>query len=161
MPIYEFYCDKCNTVFNFFSRSVNTTKIPLCPKCKTPLKRQMSLFAKVKRGDNEASGDEMPPFDEQKMEKAMAMLAGEADKIDENDPRQAARLMRKMSDAAGISFGDGMEDALSRLEQGEDPERIEEEMGPLLEGEDPMTFNKKGAGGKKPKPLMDEILYDL
>jgi len=24
MPIYEFYCRKCNTLYNFFSRSVNT-----------------------------------------------------------------------------------------------------------------------------------------
>jgi putative FmdB family regulatory protein len=161
MPIYEFYCEKCNTVYSFFSRSVNTTKIPACPKCKTPLKRQMSVFAKVRRGDNEISGDETPPFDEEKMEKALAMFAGEAEKMDENDPRQAARLMRKMSDAAGISFGDGMEDALSRLEQGENPERIEEEMGPLLEGEDPLLFSKKGTGRKKPKPFIDETLYDL
>ena len=35
MPIYEFYCRKCNTIYNFFSRSVNTEKIPFCPKCKS------------------------------------------------------------------------------------------------------------------------------
>lgn len=161
MPIYEFYCENCNTVFSFFSRSVNTTKSPACPKCKNPLKRQLSIFANVTHGDNEPSGDEMPPFDEKKMEKAMAMFAGEAEKIDENDPRQAARLMRKMSEAAGISFGDGMEDALTRLERGEDPDRIEEEMGPLLEGEDSMVFSKKGTGRKKPKPVVDETLYEL
>ena len=161
MPIYEFYCENCNTVFSFFSRSVNTTKFPACPKCKNPLKRQLSIFARVTRGDNEPSGDEMPPFDEDKMEKAMAMFAGEAEKIDENDPRQAARLMRKMSEAAGISFGDGMEDVLTRLERGEDPDQIEEEMGPLLEGEDPMVFSKRGKGRKEPKPLVDETLYEL
>jgi putative FmdB family regulatory protein len=161
MPIYEFYCEKCHTVFNFFSRSVNTTKTPLCPRCKAPLQRQLSVFARVTRGDNETSGDEMPPVDEEKMEKAMAMFAGEAEKIDENDPRQAARLMRKMSEAAGISFGDGMEDALNRLERGEDPDRIEEEMGPLLEGEGPIVFNKKGSGRKKTKPRVDETLYEL
>ena len=161
MPIYEFYCEKCNTVFNFFSRSVNTTKTPACPKCGTTLKRKLSIFARVTRGDHEPSGDETPPVDEGKMERAMAMLAGEAEKIDENDPRQAARLMRKMSETAGISFGDGMEDALNRLERGDDPDRIEEEMGPLLEGEGPIVFNKKGAGRKKPKPLVDETLYEL
>lgn len=161
MPIYEFYCDRCNTVYSFFSRGVNTTKIPLCPKCKTPLKRRLSVFASIKHGGSEPSDGEMPPIDEAKMEKAMAMFAGEADNLDENDPRQAARLIRKMSDAAGISFGDGMEDALTRLERGEDPDRIEEEMGPLLEGEDPLLFSKKGTGRKKPKPLIDETLYDL
>ncbi len=162
MPIYEFYCDKCNTVYSFFSRSVNTKKIPVCPKCKTPLKRQLSLFARVRHTENEPAGeDDMPPIDEEKMEKAMAMFAGEAEKIDENDPRQAARLMRKMSEAAGISFGDGMEDALNRLEQGEDPDRIEQELGPLLDSEDPIVFNKKGIARKRPKPRVDETLYEL
>jgi hypothetical protein len=26
MPIYEFYCPDCNTIFNFFSRTINTSK---------------------------------------------------------------------------------------------------------------------------------------
>jgi hypothetical protein len=54
-----------------------------------------------------------------------------------------------------------MEDALNRLEQGEDPDRIEEEMGSLLETENPVLLNKKGAGRKRSAPLVDEKLYDL
>ncbi|MCK9362987.1 MAG: zinc ribbon domain-containing protein [Syntrophales bacterium] len=161
MPIYEFYCENCNTVFNFFSRGVNTQATPVCPRCQGPLKRQLSLFAKVSRGKEESLGEEMPQLDEAKMEKAMAMLAGEAEKMDENDPRQAAQLMRKLSEAAGISFGDGMEDALNRLERGEDPDRIEEEMGSLLDAEEPVLLNKKGSGRKRPAPRVDETLYDL
>jgi putative FmdB family regulatory protein len=161
MPIYEFYCDDCNTVFNFFSRSVNTKAEPVCPRCQGTLKRQMSIFSKVTRGKEEASGDDMPQFDEARMEKAMTMLAGEADRIDENDPRQAAQLMRKLSEAAGISFGDGMEDALNRLERGDDPEQIEEEMGSLLETEEPVLLNKKGAGKKRAATVVDETLYEL
>ena len=76
MPIYEFYCGRCNMVFNFFSKSVNTEKIPACPKCDQPLQRLMSLFAKITRDKAESPGEEMPPFDEQKMENAMAMLGG-------------------------------------------------------------------------------------
>jgi hypothetical protein len=96
------------------------------------------------------------------MEKAMEMLAGEAEKIDEDDPRQAARLMRKLSDATGLSLGDGMEEALSRLERGDDPDRIEEEMGGLLEGEDPFSVREKGRKGqRRKKPRVDETLYDL
>ena len=33
MPIYEFYCPDCNTLFNFFSSRINTEKKPDCPKC--------------------------------------------------------------------------------------------------------------------------------
>jgi len=162
MPIYEFYCTPCNTAFSFFSRGVNTAKIPACPRCRRPLKRQMSIFAKVSRGKEEPAGDDMPPVDEAKMEKAMAMLAGEAEKINEDDPRQAAQLMRKLTDATGLSLGSGMEEALNRLEKGEDPDRIDEEMGDLLEGEEPFLPGGKGKrGGRKPKPRVDETLYDL
>ena len=162
MPIYEFYCTPCNTVFSFFSRGVNTTKIPACPRCRRPLKRQMSIFARVSRGKEEPAGDDMPPIDEARMEKAMAMLAGEAERINEDDPRQAAQLMRKLTDATGLSLGSGMEEALSRLEKGEDPDRIEQEMGELLEGEEPFLAGGKGAkGGRKPKPRVDETIYDL
>ena len=162
MPVYEFFCEPCNTVFNFFSRSVNTTKIPACPRCRGRLKRQMSLFAKVSRGSEEPADDGMPPLDEAKMEKAMAMLAGEAEKISEDDPRQAAQLMRKLTDATGLSLGAGMEEALHRLEKGEDPDRIEAEMGDLLEGEEPfLVEGRKGRSGRRPKPRVDETLYDL
>ncbi len=133
MPIYEFYCGKCNTVYKFFSRSVNTEKIPHCPRCKTvKVKRIMSVFSTVSGGREEASDAEMPPIDEAKMEKAMGLLASEAEGINEDDPRQAAALMRKLTDATGLSMGAGMEEALRRLERGEDPEKIEEEIGDLL-----------------------------
>lgn len=163
MPIYEFFCERCNTVFNFFSRGIDTQKVPACPRCRRPLKRQMSIFAKVSRGgEAPAQDDGMPPLDEAKMEKAMAMLAGEAEKISDDDPRQAAQLMRKLSDATGLTLGAGMEEALHRLEQGEDPDRIEEEMGDLMEGEEPFLLEGRGKrGSKKPRPRVDETLYDL
>jgi hypothetical protein len=70
--------------------------------------------------------------------------------------------MRKLSDATGMNLGSGMEEALSRMERGEDPEKIEQEMGDLLEGEDPFIFGvKQKKGSKKPKPRVDETLYDL
>jgi putative FmdB family regulatory protein len=163
MPIYEFYCERCNTVYNFFSRYVNTQKVPHCPKCRTVgLKRQMSVFARISGKKDELSDDNLPPIDEAKMERAMAMLAGEADKINEDDPRQAAMLLRKLSDATGLNLGPGMEDALSRMERGEDPEKIEEEMGDLLETEEPFLLEARTRkGSKRPQPRVDETLYDL
>jgi putative FmdB family regulatory protein len=163
MPIYEFYCERCHTIFNFFSRSVNTTKIPICPKCrKQKLSRQVSVFAVTGRAKEEGEMEELP-FDESRMEKAMQMLAGEAEKINEDDPRQAAQLMRKLSSMTGLELGENMEEALSRMEQGEDPEQIEADMGDLLEGEDPFLFKKKGrlAAARRRAPFRDETLYDL
>ena len=164
MPIYEFYCEACNTIFSFFSRSINTTASPQCPACKTKaLSRQMSAFAVTGRA-KEARGEEGDlPFDESKMEQAMQMLAGEAERINEDDPRQAADLMRKLTKMTGLELGSGMEEALRRMEKGEDPEQIEAEMGDLLESEDPfqLAAKKGGTAGRRPAPRRDETLYDL
>jgi putative FmdB family regulatory protein len=162
MPIYEFYCSKCNTIYNFFSRSVNTEKIPFCPRCKrVKLARQMSVFSTIS-GDREDTEDNMPPIDEGRMEKAMQMLSREADNMNEDDPRQAASMMRKLSDAAGLNLSSGMEEALSRLERGEDPEKIEEEMGDIFENEEPFSLDGKGKRGtRRARPEVDERLYDL
>ena len=164
MPIYEFYCDDCNTIFNFFSKTINTTKKPNCPRCKTrKLSRQMSAFAFTGKATEDSDMDDLP-FDENKMEKAMQMLAGEAENINEDDPRQAANLMRKLTDMTGLELGAGMQEALKRMEAGEDPDAIEAEMGDLLEGEEPFLMpEKKGGSGakKRPAPQRDETLYDL
>jgi putative FmdB family regulatory protein len=164
MPIYEFYCDDCNIIFNFFSRSVNTSKKPKCPRCRTKsLSRLMSAFAVTGRAKEAGDTDDLP-FDESRMEKAMQTLAGEAESINEDDPRQAANLMRKLTDMTGLELGPGMTEALRRMEQGEDPDQIEAEMGDLLEGEDPFLLPGKKGGkraGKRPAPQRDDTLYDL
>jgi len=151
-------------IFNFFSKTINTKKKPKCPKCKTgTLSRQMSAFAFTGKATEEGDMDDLP-FDETKMEQAMNMLAGEADKINEDDPRQAANLMRKLTDMTGMKLGSGMEEALSRMEKGEDPEKIEAEMGDIMEGEEPFLLPGKTSSGlkkKRPKPLVDETLYDM
>ena len=97
------------------------------------------------------------------MEKAMAMLTRESGQINEDDPRQAALLMRKLTDMAGINMGKGMEEALSRLEKGEDPDTIEAEMGDVFAGEEPFTVAAKTARGPRTtsQPRIDETLYDL
>ena len=164
MPIYEFYCEDCHTIFNFFSKSVNTTKKPKCPSCKTKtLSRQMSAFAFTGKAKEDSDMDDLP-FDEGKMEKAMNMLAGEAENMNEEDPRQAANLMRKLTDMTGMELGPGMQEALKRMEAGEDPDAIEAEMGDLLEDEDPFLMpEKKGRakGARRAAPRRDETLYDL
>ncbi len=164
MPIYEFYCAPCHTIYKFFSLKVNTEKIPVCPTCGNPkLQKRVSLFATISKRKEEGAGEEgMPPIDERQMEKALAMLAKEADKINEDNPKQAAQLMRKLTETTGMKLGSGMEEALRRLEKGEDPDQIEAEMGDLLEQEEPFVFQSKGKIGKtKPKPKIDQTLYDL
>ncbi|MFC1498451.1 zinc ribbon domain-containing protein [Verrucomicrobiota bacterium] len=167
MPIYEFYCSDCHAIFNFFSRTVSVKKSPICPRCKKKeLERQISMFA-MTGGDKTENELGDLPIDESKMEQAITALAGEAEKINEDDPRQAARLMRKFSGMTGLEFGDSMESALDRMEAGEDPAKIEAEMGDIMENEEP--FILPGSRGKKSseskrkrrKLFRDEQLYEL
>jgi len=161
MPIYEFYCERCNTIFNFYSKFINTTKQPLCPRCrKETLKRFLSTFS-VLRDSSKGENEEPLPFDEQKMEQAMGALAREADIINEDDPRQAANVMRRLSEMAGLPLGKGMKEAIERMEAGEDPDKIEEEMGDILE-EDPFTLpDKRSQRARYPVPSRDDTLYEL
>ncbi|MBN1829637.1 MAG: zinc ribbon domain-containing protein [Deltaproteobacteria bacterium] len=164
MPIYEFYCCRCNRIFNFFSRRIDTETAPLCPRCKKiNLERLMSIFSTISTGKKDENADSgMPPIDEEKMGRAMAMMAQEADKIDEDDPRQAVSMMRKLSEAAGLNLSNGMEEALSRIERGEDPEKIEEEMGDMFDNENPFAPDSSAKGGsRRARPAVDETLYDL
>ncbi|HOM29235.1 MAG TPA: zinc ribbon domain-containing protein [Deltaproteobacteria bacterium] len=163
MPIYEFYCSRCDTIYHFFSRSVNTTKVPMCPRCrKVRLKKKISMFNAISGGRKSEDEPDLGGFDEAKMERAIQMLEREASGLDEDDPRQAAQLMRKLTEATGLKLGSGMEEALSRMERGEDPDKIEAEMGDLLEEEEPFVLEQKSKGVKKrPGPKVDETLYDL
>jgi len=162
MPIYEFYCDSCNVIFNFFSRRIDTTTAPSCPRCgKENLARQMSTFATIGKAASEGD-DPLNGLDESKMEQAFGRLMKEAEGMNEEDPRQMASLMRRFSQETGINLGGNMEEALSRMEAGEDPEQIEQEMGDVL-GDDDISFEtlkKKTIGGVR-RPSRDETLYDL
>jgi hypothetical protein len=122
----------------------------------------MSAFAVTGKAKDDSGMDDLP-FDESKMEQAMQMLAGEAENINENDPRQAADLMRKLTNMTGMELGPGMQEALRRMESGEDPEQIESEMGDILGEEEPFLLSgKKGrAAGKQTAPIRDDTLYDL
>ena len=161
MPVYEFYCADCHAIFNFYSRRVTTHKSPSCPRCSKPgLKKLVSNFA-ISRNLQEPS-DGMPDIDESKMEQAMLALAGEMENMNEDDPKAMAKFMRRFSSMTNMDLGDGAEEALSRLEAGEEPDQIEAEMGDLFDGDN--LFSQKKLKGLKKKylpPVHDETLYSL
>ncbi|WP_456387886.1 FmdB family zinc ribbon protein [Desulfolithobacter sp.] len=164
MPIYEFFCEECNTIFNFFSRRINTETRPGCPQCgRKELQKMMSPFATVGKAKEEDSDDPLAGLDESRMEKAFESLMREAENINEDDPRQMADLMRKFTEKTGISLGEQMEEALARMEAGEDPDQIEQEMGDLLDGDDAFSLDgmKKKLRGTRKTPRRDEKLYEM
>jgi putative FmdB family regulatory protein len=167
VPIYEFYCADCHRIFSFLARGASAARRPACPRCgKRGLVRQASRFAVSKgRGEPAGEADALDGLDEGRLEQAMASLSGDLDKMDQDDPRQMATLMRKLYGASGLALGPTMDEAIRRLEAGEDPDEIEEEMGDALEQEDP--FAAGGAGGglrnlrRRLPPSRDETLYEL
>jgi len=87
----------------------------------------------------------------------MAQMEREMESIDENDPRAMGRMMRRMSELTGEPIGGEMEEMVRKLEEGQDPETIEEEMGDLLGDE----AEGGGMGGGFPgAPSRDPNLYD-
>lgn len=119
----------------------------------------MSPFAIVS-GKQEESGSQDFSFDEAKMEKALHVLEKDMATVNEDDPRQAAALLRKMTEAVGGNLDGGMEEALRRMEAGEDPEAIEAEIEDQLNPE--AIFSEKKKGGSKPRKITyDETLYEL
>ncbi len=152
MPIYEFACPQCRVIFNFLSKTVNPTHSPTCPKCgNRQMRKQVSRFAApkgVKEPTAAATDDEgepMPEIDETRMMRAMNELERDMDHLDENNPRHMAHMMKKMKDLMPPgTMPKEMDIAIKRLEQGEDPEKIEADMGDVF-GD---FFGPEGEGGE-------------
>ena len=165
MPIYEFLCVPCNTIFSFHSFRVSPDKQPTCPRCGAgDMRRVPSRFgvaATRKSGDTTgqrpdgAGGDDA--VDDPRMERELMKLAAELETMDENDPRQMAAAVRRMTEIAGEPVTPAMEEMIRRLEAGEDPERIEEDLGDALEDE----MGDDGGGGTAGPPMRDGGLYPL
>lgn len=168
MPIYEFFCSDCNTLYSFFTSQIDTEKRPGCPKCgRSDLERRPARFAALTRSSETSPEESEDPFaglDERQMEAAMTGLEHELGGLDEDnpDPRQLANALRKIGGATGLEMGPKMEEMLSKLEAGADPDSLEEEMGDMGEGDesfDDFFRLKKKAAALRRRPRVDEELY--
>jgi len=154
MPIYEYACPKCRVIFNFLSKRLKPGRSPACPKCgNRKMAKQVSRFALSRRlkepaakTQSETSEGPMPDFDNPRVEHAMMELERDMEHLDENNPKHMAHMMRKMKDLMPPgSVPKELDVAIKRLEAGEDPEKIEEDMGDLLG--DFMGGEEGGPGG--------------
>ena len=171
MPIYEFACPDCRKIFSFLSKRVNPDRLPTCPKCgNKKLVKEVSRFA-APRGAKEPAaatepadgGPPMPDVDDPRMMRAMSELERDMEHLDENNPKHMAHMMRKMKDIMPPgAMPKEMDVAIKRLEAGEDPEKIEADMGDLLGDfmggpEDDQDGGGYGGGGGYAR---DSGLYD-
>jgi len=161
MPIYEFYCSECNTLFDFFSRKVDTVTRPPCPQCKAPLSREVSQIG-VLSGDAPEDGDGLghADIDDSRVEKALATFGDSLDAAGQtDDPAKAAALLSQCSDAAGIKFNPEIQDTLRRAAEGGDMDGVERDIDAIVtSGDTPFAEGKKAR--RKP-PRKDPTLHDL
>ena len=142
----------------------------------------VSGFAITKGGeaDESASGPttEAGAADDPQMDAAMAAMESEFTHVDENDPKAMGRMMRRMSEMTGEKLDGEMEEVVRKLEEGADPDSLEEALGGEMdEGGDPYG-DPMGMGGadagepvdpkeprhrfkkRQPAPIRDPQLYD-
>lgn len=139
---------------------MNPDRLPACPKCgNKKLEKQLSRFAMTRGLAEAAEGEEapVPGLDDPRVERAMADLESEMSQFDEASPKQMAHMMRKMKDILPPgTMPKELDVAIKRLESGEDPEKIEEDMGDMLGEFMEGQGGRRNAGGY----VKDEGLYD-
>lgn len=169
MPLYEFYCEPCHTIFTFRSPRVDTATVPACPACGARLQREVSAFAHIVRGksapDTATDGEAASRMDEvlERMGERVQALDDE-----DADPREAVKVMKEMAAAGGLAFNNEVQEAMARIEAGEDPERIDEEFKEVFDTENPFAESDGEAGGRLSElwrrmcgPRRDPKWYDM
>ena len=162
MPIYEFACPRCRRIYSFLSKRMKPDHLPVCPKCgNKKMSRQISRFAMTRKlaepvAQTESGEPPMPDLDDPRVKRVMMELERDMEHLDENNPQHMAHMMKKMKDLLPPgSVPKELDVAIKRLEAGEDPEKIEADLGDVLG--DFMGGEKGGGNGGYTR---DSGLYD-
>jgi hypothetical protein len=179
MPIYEYIAPTKGKVYSFFAHSSKyADKIPFCPDGKQfKMVKLLSGFSITGKGtdsssDGPGSLDSESPFDnldERQTERVMKELESAVGGMDDDnpDPKQMGALMRKVCALTGEKMDEGMEEVVRKLEEGTDPNELEERMADFdLDSSEEATSepdeSRKGIQAVPPKKLVrDPVLYEL
>lgn len=167
MPVYEFYCPDCHTIYGFFTSSPEDRRQPACPKCGRPdLERKPSRFATPKGlGETGIEDDPFAELSDERLAGAMETLMMESAHMDDGDPRAIGHMMRRFGELTGLGLGDRLQGLVERMEAGEDPGALEAEMDAEL-GDSPDGgmegfFELRKALKRRRIPTTDDTLYFL
>ena len=94
-------------------------------------------------GSGDDPNDPFAGMDPGQAEKIMKDLEGAMGGMDEDnpDPKQMGQLMRKMCEMTGETMDEPMEEVVRKLEEGADPDELEDRMGDFLGEEKPNDTN--------------------
>jgi len=170
MPIYEFYCPENHRIYQFYARTLAQGRtVPKCPDNPAfEMRKIVSAFAVVGKGakagePGQQSSGPKGGHEEAQLDAAMGQLEKEFSSADEADPRSMGRMMRRMAELTGERMDGPMEEVVRKLEEGADPESLEDELGP-----DPGPGEAPGAKGgsrggtrrRRIAPVRDPKLYE-
>ena len=160
MPIYEYSCPDCRRIFQFLSKRLQPKRKPACPQCgNKKLTKEISQFAALKGAAEPGAVPDLDSLDSPKMERFMREMERDMSGLDENNPKHMAHMMRKMQDALPADMmPKEMNEAIRRLESGEDPEKIEADMGEVF---DQFMGDEGGGRSKGGGYTKDGGLYDM
>jgi hypothetical protein len=169
MPIYEFYCPENNRIYQFYARTLAQGRtLPRCPdNPKYRMRKVLSAFAVGGAGRGEGPpGDPGPAGEpaEGRIEAAMGAMEREFSSVDEKDPRAMGRMMRRMAELTGERIGGDMEEVVRKLEEGADPDSLEEQLGAdATEGAGEPPERGQARARHRPRraaPVRDPKLYE-
>ena len=140
MPIYEYYCPDNNRIYQFFAKTLaQGGSVPKCPDNPAYRMRKMLSGFAVVSGGRKGASEEAPAAaadgqpggtgEDPRMDAAMEAMEREFSSVDENDPRAMGRMMRRMTELTGEKIDGEMEEVVRKLEEGADPESLEEQLG--------------------------------
>lgn len=112
MPTYDFICNKCNQRFDVFLTFAEYGKKKVsCTHCKSQnVRRRMTRvrIAKSEGSRMESMADDFAGFESM-----------------DDDPKEMARMMKKMGNEMGEDLPPEFNEVVDRLESGQSPDEIE------------------------------------
>ncbi len=120
MPYYEYYCTDCNQNFEIFlTYQEYGSQMTNCPMCDSLQIKRIIKPVRVARSEEGRLESLTDP----------EQLAG----LD-NDPQTLGKMMRQMSRELGEDMGPEFDEVVDRLEKGQSPEDIEQDLPDLGSG---------------------------
>jgi putative FmdB family regulatory protein len=143
MPIYEYKCGGCGRKVSLFFPSIAAAELRTaagenrCPRCDSANLTRLMSRARALRHANIGDSDNVPSDDfPEDFGDTDDMGLGNMGLPDDDDPRAVARWARQMKEQMGdeMDLGPEFDRALERIEAGEDPDKVMDDMDPEAMG---------------------------
>ncbi|MBP7141525.1 MAG: FmdB family transcriptional regulator [Opitutaceae bacterium] len=173
MPIFEFYCPDNNRIYQFYAKTLaQAARVPKCPdNPKFRMQKLLSRFA-VNTGAKEAPAESQASsaqMEDARAEATMCQIEKEFAHLEDSNPKDMGKVLRRMAELSGEKMEGPIEEAVRRLEEGQDPEEVGERMegaegegpgGDAQEADSASRAKRRRLPLRRPQAIRDPRLYD-